>query len=142
MFDHLLCADVLSEHELVILKWGKNARVKGTPKRLTALNQQGTYKKATAMECLVRRPYLCQMLCFTWHFPFPLPLFLLESVSKLFCRNLSVVRILVLLHLELDNDCILAPKFACLIFYLMPYSLGVVESKDMYASRALESEKI
>lgn len=61
LFDHLLCSDALSEQELSILRWGKNAKVK-TPKRLTINHQQGTYKKATAMECLVS-VHNIRMLC-------------------------------------------------------------------------------
>ena len=75
LFDHLLCATVLSEAETSILKWGKNAKTKATPKRLVISQQKGTYQKATALECLVRSFPGCH-----FHFvplPFRTPLLLL-----------------------------------------------------------------
>lgn len=45
---------LLSDDEREVLRWGHNARVgQNAPKRLTQGKQLDTYKKATALECLV-----------------------------------------------------------------------------------------
>jgi len=56
-FEVLVCGPLLSEDEREVLKWGHNAKVgHNAPKRLTHGKQLDTYKKATALECLVSFP--------------------------------------------------------------------------------------
>ena len=55
-YDLLMSNQLLSQQELEVLRWGSNANVAHrAPKRLSASDSKrvGTYKKATALECLV-----------------------------------------------------------------------------------------
>ena len=55
LYEVLVSGPLLSEDEREVLRWGHNARVgQNAPKRLNQGKQLDTYKKATALECLVR----------------------------------------------------------------------------------------
>ena len=54
LYEVLVSGPLLSDDEREVLRWGHNARVgQNAPKRLTQGKQLDTYKKATALECLV-----------------------------------------------------------------------------------------
>ena len=62
-YDFLKAGDFLTEEELDVLRWGHSAKVT-VPKRFSPNGAHtDTYRKSTAIECLVRSNLLCSTCC-------------------------------------------------------------------------------